>query len=114
MRNYMRNKFLKLTALSLLTASMSCMSFAESTSAEPASCAEARAKLEQVLNKAHSANKFMNVKVSGDVLKIGCYAAFIYDVDNEKDKNELHYSFVKYLNSETDYKIGNAHQYTKI
>lgn len=110
----MKNTFLKLTALSLLTASMSCMSFAESTSAEPAGCAEARVKLEQVLNKAHSANKFMNVKVSSDVLKIGCSAGFIYDVDNENDKSELHYSFVKYLNSETDYKISNAHQYKKI
>lgn len=110
----MRNKFLKLTALSLLTASMSCMSFAESITTEPAGCAEARAKVEQVLNKAHTANKFMNVKISSDVLKRGCSASFVYEVDNEKDKNELHYSFVKYLNSEANYKITNAHQYTKI
>lgn len=113
-RKHMRNKILNLTALSLLTASMSCMSFAGSTSAETAGCAEARAKLEQVLNKAHSANKFMNIKFSSDVLKVGCSAGFVYEVDNEKDKSELHYSFVNYLNSETDYHISNAHQYQKI
>lgn len=106
----MRNKFLKLTALSLLTASMSCMSFAESAM----DCAEARASLDNALNEAHLENKFLNIKSSNTVLNGSCAASFIYNVDTEKEMDELHLSFIKYLNNEKGTKLTFARQYTKL
>lgn len=109
----MRNKIIKTTALTIFIAALSSISYAQSSSVADEGCNNAKSVVAQQLEKAHSANQFLDIKISQKVLQDKCMASLIYEVEDEREMNELHLKFVSYLNANTNLGVSNARQYTK-